>query len=207
MSSAITVILIAFFVPIIIDAAASSNDYNRSNFKSQNAAWYLFLLAFIVFAIIRWREVKRNPSVFDFKKFSLYTGDVYSWLYDGKLFGKSLSDRTIEIFIEPALFIIPGIVLLLIGQSLGYLLLISAFCYGISYAAQYKKGDDFVMDKIDEMILNEELESAFVDDEPADKTRGVRFYAQKPDKKSLRQKLADSFIETVPEQEEITLAN
>ncbi|UPT67660.1 MAG: hypothetical protein M0D57_03030 [Sphingobacteriales bacterium JAD_PAG50586_3] len=49
------------------------------------------------------------------------------------------------------------------------------------------------MDKIDELILNEDLEKVFISDEDSD--RGVRFYGKKPTGKDLREKVFESFFE------------
>jgi hypothetical protein len=80
---------------------------------------------------------------------------------------------------------------------------VSSIFYSIGYLAAYKNGDNFVMDKIDEMILNEELEDAFVNDKDASETRGVRFYARKPNGEDLRRRVADAFME---EEEPVTEA-
>lgn len=39
----------------------------------------------------------------------------------------------------------------------------------------YRQGDHFIMDKIDEMICNEEMVSSFVEDRDSSQTRGVHF--------------------------------
>lgn len=179
----------------------------RPDFWSKFASWYIFLGFYLYFVYLRWKEVKRNPSVFDFGRFSLYTGDLLPSLRKLKFFGKIPSVRAFEIFIEPAPFFFAGLILCIIGQPVGYILIIASICYAVSYAAQYNKGDDFVMDKIDEMIMNDEMEKAFVNDMGSDNTRGVRFYARKPKAKTLRQKLTDSFVEDDVSKEEITYAN
>jgi hypothetical protein len=63
----------------------------------------------------------------------------------------------------------------------------------------------FVMDKIDEIILNEEMENAFVNDEDLNKTRGVQFYMRKPNGEELRRKAAEGFFED-PDPKEASLA-
>ena len=170
-----------------------SNDSDSSNFGFEYATWYLFLLFFIWAGLVRRQEVKRNPSVFDFARFSLYTGDINPFFLNLKRAKGNM--RKIETFYEPLGFFIAGIILWGFGQALGGLLILASLCYCFSYVGAYRRGDDFVMDKIDEMILNEEMETAFVRDEPSDKTRGVRFYARKPSMETLRRKLVDSMVE------------
>ncbi len=201
----ITVILLVF--PGLINGLMSlghrggfgggfDDDYGRRpGFFSESVLWYLFIAAFLVFSALRWLEIRRNPSVFDFKKFSLYTGDINPLFNKIKIMDKPVSTRWIETFFEPLAFFILGFILYLFKQKLGLLLCISSICYGLSYAAAYHNGDNFVMDKIDEMILNERQHDAFVDEEDADKTSGVRFYARRPNTKELREKVLTSFTE------------
>lgn len=171
---------------------------SSSDFWSKYATWYLFLIAFVYYGFKRRQEVKRNPSVFDFERFSLHTGDLHPSLSNLQIFG-SATPRQVEIIYEPGLFFIIGIVLILMGQKLGALLLLSSICYSLSYWGAYRRGDEFIMDKIDEMILNEEMENAFVHDMSTDKTRGVRFYAKKPNGEELRRKVSEAIIENSPE--------
>lgn len=165
--------------------------------------WYLYLFAFLYFGYKRSQEVKINPSTYDFERFSLYSGEVDSRFFGFKLFGKFPSIRQVEILYEPAPFLAGGLLLCFIGQALGLLLVLTSIAYGLSYVGAYRQGDNFVLDKIDEIIMNEELENSFVDDMDAANARGVRFYARKPKSEELRRKLADAFIE---EEEPVTEA-
>lgn len=182
------------FAPNSFGNQAQENGPNgNSNPYSKYVTWYLFLLAFIWVSFLRHRETQRNPSVFDFARFSLYTGDIHPFFSNLKAAKGNM--RAVEIFYEPLGFFIAGIILWVFGQSLGWLLVLSSLCYCLSYAGAYERGDNFVMDKIDEMILNEEMENAFIHDESADKTRGVRFYAKKPSSERLRRKLEETMVE------------
>ncbi len=198
--SAITVAVILIFIPLGADQLFSMfNPYGRhggqeSNFWTKYATWYVFLAAFLYFSFMRSEEIKRNPSVYDFGRFSLCAGDINPVFYKLNFWGKATS-RKIEIFYEPALFFIAGIILMFIGQKLGLLLIISSIFYSLSYAGAYKNGDNFVLDKIDEMIISEETEKAFVYDEEINNTRGVKFRIRKPNGEDLRRRVAETFIE------------
>ena len=50
------------------------------------------------------------------------------------------------------------------------------------------------MDKIDELIMNEEHTNTFIDGLPAEDTRGVRYYGRIPQDPELRKLLTDSII-------------
>ncbi len=159
--------------------------------------WYIFLILFVLMSIKHYFDIKRNPSVFDFAKFSLYAGKI------NPLFFKIKNDpRLVECLIEPAVFFVVGFVLHFVGQKLGGLLIFCSVVYALSYAAAYWSGDNFVMDKIDEIICNEELEKAFVDDSDEDKTRGFRFRGKKPQDHDMRKKILPSMTDV----EEIVIA-
>jgi hypothetical protein len=211
LSSVITVTFLLFFVPFLMQAilsfSASYNyEYQRQVFWQYHRLYYFFIPVFLGFGIYRWFEMKRNKSRNDFNSFSLYTGDRLL-LFDNLIVtNKRITDRLVDTIIEPAPFVIVGIILMLFNQRLGDMLFISGLLYGLSYAAQYKIGDDFIMDKTDEIILNEEMENVFVNDQKPDKSRGVRFYTTKPDSKSLRRKLVSTFAESEKVKEEVTYA-
>lgn len=161
--------------------------------------WYLFLLAFMYKSMERNEEIKRLPSVFDFARFSLYTGERHPRILAFKWKGKSLDVRQVETLVEPGLFFFIGLFLMLIGQSVGTLLVLSSIFYSLSYMTAYMIGDHFVMDKIDEMICNEEMVGSFVEDREPSETRGFSFYGRKPTDPETRRKLADAFTEDFEE--------
>ncbi|GAA3913612.1 hypothetical protein GO495_17605 [Chitinophaga oryziterrae] len=166
-----------------------------SHFWAHYTTWYLFLAAFVYFSFQRWKEVKRNPSVFDFGRFSLTPGDIYPGFYDLRLFGVTPNTRAIETVYEPMAAFLLGLFLYTIGQNVGGLLMLCGIIYALSYSAAYQKGDHFVMDTIDEQIVNEEMENAFIGGSDSSQSRGVRFYARKPTHEELRRKVAEGFFE------------
>jgi len=204
--------LVAHKLPSLSDFSAnytSLDDYNDAHafgwsFMMHYGSWYLLLVAFLVFTRKRWREVRRNPGVFDFALFTLYSGDINARFFDLHPLGGRVSIRAVECIYEPAVIFVLGIVLSFLGQRVGPLLMVSSVVYGLSYAAAYKRGDDFIMDKIDEIILNEEHENTFINDNYS--VRGVRYQLDKPADINLRRKLTDSFIVDDRSGEEITFA-
>lgn len=169
-------------------------DYDGWTFARHYATWYAFLIAFMYMAVQRREEIKRLPSVFDFERFSLSTGVIHPMFRKMIINGRPASIRTIETLLEPLFFFTIGAFLWLFGQGLGSLLMICSIIYGLSYSAAYYTGDNFVMDKIDEMILNQEMVGSFVDGKDADETRGFRFYGRRPADPDMRRELVDSFF-------------
>jgi len=151
--------------------------------------WYLFLAAFLWFSIRHWRDKQRNPSVFDFARMSTYSGDIHPIFYSIKINGRKPDIRQVETLLEPLPFFVLGLLLWLIGQKLGILLVVGSVSYAAGYVIDYMQGDDFVMDRIDEMIANAELEKAFVDDGDGSETRGLRFVGRKPAAVDVRRQL------------------
>ncbi len=201
LASTITVAVILAILPVSgsffesLFGGHSHRSYKGgSGFWGKYLTWYLFLVAFCYVAVRRYREVVHSPSVFDFGRYSKFHGVINGGLLRLSVLGRFFTVRQIEVWVEPGLFFLAGLLLSFFGQNLGTLWIVCSIFYSQSYAALYKKGDDFVMDTIDEMILNEELQAAFVNGQDGLKTRGVRFYSRRPGSKSDRQKLADNFI-------------
>lgn len=152
-------------------------------------SWYVFLFAFVGISIYHWRKLKRSRSKFDFSKYSLYAGDIHPLFSTIQINGKAPSTRLIECVLEPALFFLLGLSLWFMQQSIGTVLIICSIFYSLSYFAAYRQGDDFVLDKIDEMIIAEQMENIFIDDLDSEETHGVRFMGKKPEDKNLRRML------------------
>jgi hypothetical protein len=194
--SAVTIFFILAFVPYF--RSSISGFYGSPSLWStikNDPVWYLFLAAFLVMSILRQREVNREPSVFDFARFSLSNGLIDKRFYKIKVFGKPANPRNISTILEPGMFLAIGILLILLDQSVGILIAICSICYSLSYYGAYYIGDNFIMDKIDKMICNEELVDSFVGEKTPDQTRGFNAYGRRPANVDLRRKLVDSFFE------------
>ncbi len=157
-------------------------------------SWYLFDALFAGCIIKHLWEGSYAPGVFDFGRFSLYAGDIHPLFSTLNIWGWKPDVRTIEVILEPGLFFIIGLVLNQMGLCLGLLLVVVSLIYCLSYYAAYAKGDNFIMNMIDEMIMNEETENAFVRGDSGDQTRGVRFYAERPKLYAMREKVAEAMV-------------
>jgi hypothetical protein len=165
-----------------------------SSFWLHYGSWYLYLVAFLYFSWKRWAEIRLKPGVFDNAKYTLYEGDIHPRFFMLHPLGQKPSIRSVEVYYEPGVFFVLGLVLWwLLGQPLGLLLMIVSVLYGLSYAGAYKQGNDFIMDKMDEMILNEEYEDAFVNGNH-NNSRGARYHISRPTNAELRELLRDSII-------------
>ncbi|MBK8227487.1 MAG: hypothetical protein IPK70_09980 [Flavobacteriales bacterium] len=192
LASAITVGIILFLIPmfqLLIPSGRFGSGPSLGSVIGNNVLWYAFVAAYGFFARLRYLEVKREPSVFDFARFSLSDGYLLPPFRNS-----GFNIRVQEIWLEPLAAFIAGMVLLPIGQTmLGWLFIFCAIVYSVSKAAAYSKGDHFIMDRIDEMICNEDLKRALVDNEES--KRGMRFRARFPTKRELREQLAEEMIE------------
>lgn len=170
--------------------------FRWSTFLSEYLTWYLYLAAFGYMVIQRRQEIKQLPSVFDFKRYSLSTGLIHPRFYLIEWNGRYFSRRMIETVLEPGLFFLPGVLLWIIGQPIGMVLTVSSIFYSLSYAAAYRAGDNFLMDKIDERICQEDLASIFVDGLDANSGRGFHFYGRIPATRDARERVADLFTQS-----------
>lgn len=215
LSSVITVIFILGVYPVLSSQSArflrkfGFVASEQGSFMSQYFLWYAFLIAFGYMGWKHYISNKKNSAVFDFNHFSLSSGDTNPLFLKVKIPHIKTSTRLVECVLEPALFLGAGIVLWLIGQKLGVLLTVSSIVYAFSYIDAYRQGDNFVFDKIDEMICNEELEKAFVgveesqdgnsSDSKADTLddihNGFRFRGRKPESQKRRKEILPFFTE------------
>jgi len=173
-------------------------------FFSQFTTWYLYTAVF-TYACYRHRQsVKHTPGVFDFARFSLSSGKTLpvfktiqlpTWLSKDKT-----SIRRVETLFEPLAFFIPGLLLYTGRQPLGLLLMVCAVIYAMSYVLAYKAGDIFVMNKIDEMICNEELKKTFVDGMDQEGGRGFTLRSRRPVDAERRQELLPTML---PDEKEV----
>jgi hypothetical protein len=153
--------------------------------------WYLFLGLFLVFSFIRRSEIKSDPEVKDFSKYSLYEGDVANFFWN--LGGRAWSPRQVETLLEPGAFFLIGLVLLFIGLPVGGLILVSSVMYSFGYSIAYNQGDHYILDLIDQKLLNKALMQTFVEGEKDYK--GFRFRGLRPVDENLRQELIKEMVE------------
>ncbi|RDB07842.1 hypothetical protein [Runella aurantiaca] len=158
-------------------------------------SWYGYLAWFIYACLQRREEIKRLPSVFDFGRFSLSTGEISPRFREIEIGGERVDIRTIETLLEPGLFAVVGISLWVSAQPIGIIIFISSIFYSLSYMAAYRQGDHALMDKIDEMICNEEMVNIFVEGQDPSETRGVSYYGRRPADPETRRRLVDAFME------------
>lgn len=163
-----------------------------------NITWYIYLVLFLIASFKRYLEVKHEPGVFDFAKFSLSPGIVIPQVREFRVFGRKLTTRTIATVIEPGLFGILGLILVSFEQKIGFVLLACSSIYSLSWRIQYYLGTHFIMDKIDEMICNEELVNTFVDKQLPEETRGFEVYGDAPRNSEFRRKVVENMFEDEP---------
>ena len=195
LSSVISTTAFMFLIPgLLIWLSNGVSILEDDESRSSYATWFIYALLFFVMGMWRESEITRSYSNFDFTRFSLSSGQTYGLFVKlGTVNGKP-NFRRIETLIEPAPFFIAGIILAVLGQNLGYLLIFSSLMYSYSYAASYRIGDDFVLDKIDEMITNQELEKTLLDGVEEGTSDTFRYRGSKPADPDLRKKLLSSMV-------------
>jgi len=195
LASVIGIVAFFLFFPLLlwkIYASAFKHVSIWEMFK-QAPGIYIFLCIFLAVGIWHHLQIRQGPSVFNFEKFSLSAGDIHPLFFKIQPFGKKPSVRLIETVYEPLFFLIIGWIISKLDTIVGYLIITASIFYALGYLGAYKRGDDFVKDKIDEMIMNGEMENAFVNDEDNNK-KGVRFRAEKPSSRDMRSDLAKEFV-------------
>lgn len=204
LASSFSVALLIGIIPIFMTGMSGRGYFSFSRLLSDHLTWYLFIAAFLVMAFRRQREVDREPSVFDFARFSLSTGQAHPKFYEIRIFNRKdgnkitkvgPNDRQISTILEPLFFFCIGLILFILHQAIGLVIIVASICYSLSYVAAFSIGDNFVMDKIDEMICSEEMTNSFVEGRDPSQTRGFHVPSRKPADPDLRRKVAESFFE------------
>lgn len=158
-------------------------------------SYYLFVAGYVIMTAVCFIEIKRAPSVFDFARFGLDPGQSLSFFKRIRIFGKTPTQRMIDVWLEPLFCFAIGFVLLLLSQYLtAIVILFSALCYFISNYSFALRGDHFIMAKIDEILCNQDLTQTFIQNKDMS-PRGVPFYAQKPSTRELRENLAAAMFD------------
>lgn len=186
LSHAVKLAVLLVLVPTFLHFT-SGQDWGDT-FKS---FWSMYLFAglFSWFTFKRHKETWRPATEFDFSRFNLSTGEVFPFLKSVKQVDGSINYRKIEIWLEPLIILAAGILLLLMAQFLmGCLLVITAIIYHQHYDIAYKQGDEFVLDIIDEMIINRDFSRDFIHDETSSTGFRTRF-TKKPSLKEVREEL------------------
>ena len=205
MSSAITVAAILFFMPKIsstprwVTSLFGVSRGSRYDDSSAQFTWYLFITLFVIFSVIRWFEIEKLSSGFNFNKYTKYSGDINYRFSKIPFFGQT-DIRQVETFWEPLFFFLIGGLLILLGQKIGIVIFIGSIMYCISYCAAYKNGDDFIADANDERLLEEEFHNSYVKNLPGEQCRGVRLYMDRPRSMEEAEKVAEYMLK--PETED-----
>lgn len=190
---------VILLVPFVV-LTSLSNYYNPKFLKMFDWPWAIFVCIFITYSIVRRLEFKRNTHIVRTDQFSYYEGDMLwpLWLWiEKKVPFLKAHPLYIRKYYEPALVFISAFVLgtIFVGSFVFFFLLITSILQFLRVQVQYAEGRNFIMDKIDEIIANEELFESLVNDKPAEETRGFSFFAPKPESREVREKMVDLIIE------------
>lgn len=203
-SWAIFLALILGVFPVIGQQLLHKFTFSRSDDSSfwlHWGTWYAFLAAFLFFSWRHEQGITRSRSVFDFSKYSLASGEFHPKIAAFKIGGKTVTQRQIETLIEPGIFFVLGVALWVFQQKLGVLLVVCSIFYALGYMSAYRMGDDFILNKIDEMIINEEMSLALLEGktEPGAAANDLRFLKRLPEEVTLRRKLHSTIVKEEPE--------
>lgn len=157
-----------------------------------NPIWFAFTGAFIYFAYLRRKEIKRNPRTIDFEAFSLCLGYPHPKIEALLLrtFGDLPPHDVHEKLLEPLTAFIVGLVLLLVAQALGVVLMLCAICYSVSYMAAYEFEREEMLDLIDNTIRTQQRKAIFIEGRSPRETKGVRHLGERPTREDAKAKLS-----------------
>lgn len=158
-------------------------------------AWEMFALLFLWVGVKRARQADFNKNSYQIfsKNRGKPTGFYASTILPMFTIRKENKIRYQEIFIEPLVFLLPGILLFFLGQKLGILLIVCSVISSIAAKAAWDAGDNFVMDKIDELICNEYFQKDFLEGK-ADNGIDFTFRGHVPKLMKFREAVSSSAV-------------
>lgn len=188
----VTVIgLFLIIFPLFMASMMHGADW--SDIMALNWGWYLFTAGFLIFSYFRYQESKYYPDE-KHMRFSRSTGKLLPFVQHIGLGPARNRTRIQETFVEPLLVIGVAILFYIVNQyTIAALLFCCALIYCLSYIGIYGQGDDFVLDKIDELICAEDMADAFkhgITTAPS----GFRFFGYRPESTKLLEDLYERML-------------
>lgn len=134
------------------------NDTFDFTFLKIYGGWYVLLLAFLIFAIIRWTETMGNRG--NSGNVSTHMGDINPFFFKLDFLGKPTNEN-ISIVYEPLVFLAVGFLALTIGQNVGWLIIVSAIFYSLGNYSDFKYAEKVLTNTQDMMKNNKALQQHF----------------------------------------------
>jgi hypothetical protein len=145
----------------------------------ENLLWYMFLFSFMYCCFQRRKELNKRPKTYSKNYFSLSSGIANPKFDYNKIFGTQVKSYYIVTLIEPGIFFVIGVLLILIHQkTLGITLTICSIIYSISWRAQYAICHNKMLELFDIGICHDEMTSSLSGKSP-DKTKGFNSYSRR----------------------------
>lgn len=164
-----------------------SYGYNWFHFNMDQLIFIIYLILVLVASWKRAKEIKTEPAVFDFQKFSLYSGDIHPLIRN--FGGRAWDIRTIETKIEPLVSFVTGVLIYSLSHPLGIMLMSFSFINMLGQRAAYYFGDQYMLDEIDKLILNREIKETFLGEK--EESNGVRTPWVKPHNPDVRKRILE----------------
>jgi hypothetical protein len=190
----------AYTIAVILALYPFFNPYrmiygeNKFNLTvKENLLWFLFIPVFLFFAHKRNKEVNHSPYFIDYERFSYCYGDIHPLFWEIRIPGIRTFMKNIEIYFEPMVALVPGIILMLFGDNLGYLLTFCAIMYSLSYKASYWMGDQYIMDMMDKMLINEAMQVVLHPETEVKDFKGFRHRGRIPNDEYALKKIKEQF--------------
>ncbi len=185
---------VVMLAPVVVDLTTSYIDLSRYF----ELPWIMFVCTFVGFSVFRRLEFSRSGHIFDTERFSYSEGQQMPfWKELDKQFPfMKFTPVNVGKYYEPLTVFIVGFLVWIIpnnGITGAFLMLTAILHYG-AVQVQWSRGRNFILNQIDEIIVNEELANTYLSDEPVDNPRGFNMNCPKPRNMDLRQKVLDRMM-------------
>ncbi|MGB3180406.1 MAG: hypothetical protein WBB45_03395 [Cyclobacteriaceae bacterium] len=157
------------------------------------------LFAFGFMILKHHREKKSGLFEYDFKQFSYAPGvPAINWAkVMSKLRLSAPHSFVISVILEGGVFIVAGLILIIIPgfQVIGFLCVLCGMCHSLSQYVLFITARHAMLDRIDDLIIKEELATMILENRPSDNCPGLSIPGQLPDSQEQRTRLYRSLFD------------
>ncbi|MBS1778043.1 MAG: hypothetical protein JST70_01885 [Bacteroidetes bacterium] len=165
----LSILIGVFFIAAPLFLCRGFGSPNTELISKYFGTWYVYTALYLYSVYQRYREVLALPSIWDVPMFTWSEGKPIPALLKIKIGNDYPTTKTMSLLIEPGIFFIAGVILTFMKQPIGLIFIICALIYSLGYMASYYLATDFMKDKGDEIICNEELSEFFLNGKHTEK--------------------------------------
>ncbi len=201
--------LLGMTIPVLIGMGNPNAWRHVTGFNPFNITSLLFLVFLGYQAYKRRQEFDTTSEEISCNRFSYYDGknDSKIWNFLTAKMPFLLQNgnmRRVRMYSEPLVLIMAGLSLMVLIYTIatGFLLLVCGILQIWRVKAQYQRGRDYMLDKVDEIIADEEMANVLLENRLPEDARGFGLFSPVPIDEQMKAKVVDR-AKTINEEEPV----